>query len=253
MTSKGFGTKKQGAGTATEHFIQDAAELRLTARLQEEAERLGVASKNISSEINKEFQKACVDGKIETKFSKSKYSKNIEATYQSIVQDLIKKYPDRKFYFQCVDAEYRNLGKKGDILILKSSVNYTHNSSMEIGVRIDAENVKTGERRHTATAYLTFVSLDENGNRVNGRGDSPNRHDTLTGAMADGTAFFAGQPDRTCSNWTSSDEGQAMVGHFDRQGGGNTSWNAAHPSRSCSQSDLEATGGDGLYMCFAAD
>ena len=54
--------------------------------------------------------------------------------------------------------------KKGDILILKSSVNYTHNSSMEIGVRIDAENVKTGERRHTATAYLTFVSLDENGN-----------------------------------------------------------------------------------------
>ena len=117
MTSKGFGTKKQGAGTATEHFIQDAAELRLTARLQEEAERLGVASKNISSEINKEFQKACVDGKIETKFSKSKYSKNIEATYQSIVQDLIKKYPNRKFYFECVDVEFRNLGKKGDILI----------------------------------------------------------------------------------------------------------------------------------------
>ena len=117
MTSKGFGTKKQGAGTSTEHYIQDAAEIRLTARLQEEVERLGVASKNISSEINKEFEKACVDGKIETKFSKSKYSKNIEATYQSIVQDLIKKYPDRKFYFQCVDAEYRNLGKKGDILI----------------------------------------------------------------------------------------------------------------------------------------
>ena len=112
MTSKGFGTKKQGAGTSTEHYIQDAAEIRLTARLQEEVERLGVASKNISSEINKEFEKACVDGKIETKFSKSKYSKNIEATYQSIVQDLIKKYPDRKFYFQCVDAEIRNIGNK---------------------------------------------------------------------------------------------------------------------------------------------
>ena len=55
----------------------------------------------------------------------------------------------------------------GDMLILKSSVNYTHNSSMEIGVRIDAENVKTGERRHTATAYLTFVSLDENGKPQN--------------------------------------------------------------------------------------
>lgn len=106
---------------------------------------------------------------------------------------------------------------------------------------------------HLNNNLIRNTSLDENGDRVNGRGDSPNRHDTLTGAMADGTAFFAGQPDRTCSNWTSSDEGQAMVGHFDRQGGGNTSWNAAHPSRSCSQSDLEATGGDGLYMCFAAD
>lgn len=52
----------------------------------------------------------------------------------------------------------------GDMLILKSSVNYSHNSSMEVGVRIDAENVKTGKRHHTATAYLTFVSLDEDGN-----------------------------------------------------------------------------------------
>ena len=52
----------------------------------------------------------------------------------------------------------------GDMLILKSSVNYSHNSSMEVGVRIDAENVKTGKRHHTATAYLTFVSLDEEGN-----------------------------------------------------------------------------------------
>ena len=47
----------------------------------------------------------------------------------------------------------------GDMLILKSSVNYSNNTSMEIGVRIDAENAKTGERRHTASAYLTFVSL----------------------------------------------------------------------------------------------
>jgi len=51
----------------------------------------------------------------------------------------------------------------GDMLILKSSVNYNRNSSMEIGVRIDAENVKTGKTRHTASAYLTFVSLDESG------------------------------------------------------------------------------------------
>ena len=51
----------------------------------------------------------------------------------------------------------------GDMLILKSSVNYCHNTSMEIGVRIDAENVKTGKIRHTASAYLTFVSLDKSG------------------------------------------------------------------------------------------
>ena len=51
----------------------------------------------------------------------------------------------------------------GDMLILKSSVNYSHNTSMEVGVHIDAENVKTGKRRHTASAYLTFVSLDSNG------------------------------------------------------------------------------------------
>ena len=54
----------------------------------------------------------------------------------------------------------------GDMLILKSSVNYSHNSSMEVGVRIDAENAKTGEIRHTASAYLTFVSLGENGKPI---------------------------------------------------------------------------------------
>jgi len=52
--------------------------------------------------------------------------------------------------------------KKGDILILKSSVNYAHRTSMEIGVRIDAESPLTGELRHTATAYLTFVAIDSN-------------------------------------------------------------------------------------------
>jgi acyl-CoA hydrolase len=52
--------------------------------------------------------------------------------------------------------------KKGDILILKSSVNYAHKTSMEIGVRIDAESPLTGEVSHTATAYLTFVAIDKN-------------------------------------------------------------------------------------------
>lgn len=49
----------------------------------------------------------------------------------------------------------------GDIVILKASVNYTHNTSMEIGVRVEAEDRLTGQRRHTASAYLTFVAVDE--------------------------------------------------------------------------------------------
>lgn len=97
-------------------------------------------------------------------------------------------------------------------------------------------------------------SLTEAGNTVKGRGDEPNQHDILTGSQADGTAFTDGT-DHTCNNWTSSSEGTAAVGHFDRQGGGAnpTSWNSAHSSRSCSQEDLIATGGNGYFYCFATN
>ncbi len=97
-------------------------------------------------------------------------------------------------------------------------------------------------------------SLTEAGNMVKGRGDEPNQHDILTGSQADGTAFTDGT-DHTCNNWTSSSEGTAAVGHFDRQGGGAnpTSWNSAHASRSCSQEDLIATGGNGYFYCFATN
>lgn len=94
------------------------------------------------------------------------------------------------------------------------------------------------------------TALTEKGEIVNGAGDQPNRHDILTGSQLDGTAFPADM-DRTCKNWTSSSEGAAMLGHSDRTGGGNTSWNAVHMSRSCSQDDLNATGGDGRLYCFA--
>ena len=95
-------------------------------------------------------------------------------------------------------------------------------------------------------------SVNEKGAVVNGRGDTPNRHDILTGSQADGTAFPA-SPDMTCNNWTSNAAGAAMMGHHDRQGGGAapTSWNAAHASKGCSQSNLQGTGGDGLFYCFA--
>lgn len=97
------------------------------------------------------------------------------------------------------------------------------------------------------------TQLTEKGTIVNGRGDTPNQHDILTGSNLDGTAFPAGE-DHTCNNWTSQAEGSANVGHHDRQGGGAnpTSWNNAHPSKGCSQQNLIATGGNGYFYCFAA-
>ena len=97
------------------------------------------------------------------------------------------------------------------------------------------------------------TQLNEKGEVVNGRGDTPNRHDILTGSQLDGTAFTDGA-DHTCQNWTGGGEGSAQVGHHDRQGGGQnpTSWNSAHASRGCSQENLRGTGGDGLFYCFAA-
>lgn len=100
------------------------------------------------------------------------------------------------------------------------------------------------------------TALTERGEPVNGRGDTPNTHDILTGSQADGTAF-AGTDDRTCGNWTKSGEGSAMVGHHDRQGLNTEppalSWNTSHPSRGCSLDALKATGGNGLFYCFAAN
>ena len=95
-------------------------------------------------------------------------------------------------------------------------------------------------------------SLTEAGAVVNGRGDSPNMHDILTGSQLDGTAIEQGQ-DTTCENWSSNGGGSARVGHHDRTGGGENpeSWNSAHGSRGCSQTDLQGTGGNGLFYCFS--
>jgi len=99
-------------------------------------------------------------------------------------------------------------------------------------------------------------SLTERGAVVNGFGDTPNQHDVLTGSLEDGTAF-TDSTDRTCSNYTSNaSSGAGQVGHTDTprgQGGNNHSWNSAHPSRGCSQDNLVAIGGAGLFYCFAAN
>ena len=93
-------------------------------------------------------------------------------------------------------------------------------------------------------------ALTEKGAVVNGFGSAPNMHDMLTGSQPDGRAF-TDNADHTCNNWTSNGLGSAQVGHSDRTGGGNTSWNSAHGSRACSQSALVETGGAGMFYCFA--
>jgi hypothetical protein len=99
--------------------------------------------------------------------------------------------------------------------------------------------------------FILYVQ-NEKGELINSVNMQPLQHDVLTGTQPDGTAFPAGE-DRTCKNWTSSGDGVAMLGHTDRTGGANTSWNAAHPSRGCSQEALVQTGGAGMFYCFATE
>jgi hypothetical protein len=114
-------------------------------------------------------------------------------------------------------------------------------------IAVDLDNL------HINPNVFQRTALDEKGDDVKGRYHDVNEHDMLTGTQADGTAYFPDDKDHTCNNWTSNGEGSAQVGHHDRHGGGNTSWNSAHPSRGCSQDGLKRTGGAGLFYCFAAD
>ncbi len=115
-------------------------------------------------------------------------------------------------------------------------------------IATDVENLHSDANNITKETALT-----ETGAMVNGRGDTPNTHDILTGSNADGT-LAAGQ---TCGDWTLNGEGEAMLGHSDRLGpeslATGTSWNAAHASRGCGQENLVSTGGAGLLYCFATN
>ena len=97
------------------------------------------------------------------------------------------------------------------------------------------------------------TAINEKKEAVKGAGDTPNQHDILTGSQLDGTAFTDGA-DHSCKNYTSNaEDGSVQLGHFDRTGGGNTSWNSAHASKGCSQEKLISTGGAGLFYCFATN
>ena len=118
--------------------------------------------------------------------------------------------------------------------------------------RLIARNVA---ELHGVNGINRMTALTEKKTKVNGRAESPNQHDVLTGSQPDGTVA-AGSGDTTCSNWTSSDKGSAMVGHHDRWGlrddAASVSWNSSHGSKGCSQPALVSTGGNGLIYCFAA-
>lgn len=110
---------------------------------------------------------------------------------------------------------------------------------------------------HSANNNLSkATSLTETGAGINGRGDTPNLHDILTGSQPDGT-FIVGNVNTTCGNWTQNGEGSAMVGHHDKTGLDESvpakSWNSSHMTRGCGADALKATGGAGLFYCFAAD
>lgn len=111
----------------------------------------------------------------------------------------------------------------------------------------------TLEQAQLGNNLTGVTALTEKGEPVPGVGQKPNQHDILTGSTTAGRAFTE-DADRTCSNFTSNADGagSAQVGHHDRMGGGNTSWNSAHGSRGCSQANLVATGGNGYFYCFAA-
>jgi hypothetical protein len=107
---------------------------------------------------------------------------------------------------------------------------------------------------HGSNNLTKQTALTEKGEVNNGRGDTPNKHDILTGSQPDGTAF-PGSGDQTCGNWTKNGDGAAQLGHHDRQGSNDPelarSWNSSHISLGCSDDGLRSTGGAGLLYCFA--
>lgn len=130
---------------------------------------------------------------------------------------------------------------------------YAHGGRRRIATDLAMLHGDTLELARLGISFGKGVALTEQGDPVPGLGDRPNRHDILTGTQPDGRAY-SDDADHTCGNWTrNSEDGSAQVGHHDKQGGPNGSWNSAHPSRGCSQANLEATGGAGLFYCFAID
>jgi hypothetical protein len=116
---------------------------------------------------------------------------------------------------------------------------------------------KSVDDLHSASNNINKqTALTEKGEVISGRGDATNTHDILTGSDPEGMFSTAGG-DTNCGNWTKNGDGSAIVGHHDRAGLKDTrhmkSWNSSHGTRGCGQDALKATGGAGLFYCFATD
>ncbi len=115
---------------------------------------------------------------------------------------------------------------------------------------LHGDTVELGQLGNNLSRATVFTETNET---RPGFGEKPNVHDVITGSLPDGRAY-ADAADHTCRNYTTSAaDGSTQLGHFDRAGGGNTSWNSAHKSRGCSQDNLVSTGGAGLLYCFATN
>jgi len=126
--------------------------------------------------------------------------------------------------------------------IVARDVAHLHGDTVELA-QIGSNLTKTTALTEKQTMVLGAGDMGPEGKPLN-------QHDILTGSTSAGNAFPAGE-DRTCNNWTSNSTGSAQLGHFDRTGGGNASWNSAHGSKGCSQPNLISTGGNGYMYCFA--
>jgi hypothetical protein len=122
--------------------------------------------------------------------------------------------------------------------------------NQQIAANVAELHGDTLEQARLGNRINKITTLNEKGEMQKGVGDTPNEHDILTGSQPDGRAY-TDTADHTCKNWTSSSDGTAQLGHLDRLGGGNASWNSVHASQGCSQQQLVATGGAGKLYCFA--
>ena len=166
---------KRGAGSSIDHYIQDAAEIYLAAELQKEAELSGVAISDCSATQESEWTTYCADRQVMSKFIASKYKKNVDATKSAIISELITKYPNRKFYFTCVDAEFRNKNLKGDLLITFDNCEQLSVSVKNYKNGFDSIQVCSGTFNSTLNNFLfdntncsPGIYKDANGNKFKG-------------------------------------------------------------------------------------